>query len=233
MINSFIGTKETSTQQWESGNSGNAYPFEDDTLPDGFPKGLIVDACIVLPSTITSRPKLSCLHCGPAMVSAMVTIDGRPALYASVSKNAFQPFSPVAMDSGMEGVSGMITFGNATFGDPVTLRGSYVFSESAVVRTENGRLVKFHDPETNAKASGYVGLELPDGVTVSIDENGHQSKVAFSTDDDVRKSVLTPCAKYERPNSMPEPIMTINGVKPDKNGRIAVVFAHNESEVPK
>lgn len=233
VTNSFIGVKSVSTQQWESGNVGTAYPFDDDSLPDGFPNGVIVDACIVLPSTIQDRPVLSCLHRGPSLVSAMVLVGGRPALYAAVSKAAFVPFSPVVMESSIPGVSGMITFGNPKFDAVETVRGSFVFSEAAVVRPRVGRLERFYDPETGATASGYVGLELPDGVSVSIEEEGHESRMSFSTNDEIRQSVLAPCAKYERPNDSPQPIMSINGVRPDEDGRIAIVFTHDESEVPR
>lgn len=220
----FLSAKNVSTIQWENENSGTAYPFEDDTLPAGFPTDLVVDACICIPTSIPLRPALSCVHTGPSFVSATVTLDGKVALFVSVAKSKFVPFSPVLMESSMYGVSGMITFGNVMFDRIMTERGNYVFSESAVVRPIIGRLYRFKDSETNETAKGYVGFELQDGVSVSLREANNVSLLSFSTSDDIRKEVLTPCAKSDITNRSPEPIRSINGVKPDKDGRIAIVF---------
>lgn len=225
--NSFIGAKGTSVQQWENENSGVSYPFKDDSGCDAVILDSIVDACISIPSSVGGDPFLSCFHIGPSFVSAMVTVDRSPALYASVSKERFNPFSPVVMESSVAGVSGMLTFGGIRFDKTVTIRGRYRFSESSVVRPDLGRLSLFRDPETNETAKGYVGFEVPEGVSLSLSEAGHVSTVSFSTNDDIKNSVLVPCAKYERSNYSPEPIMSINGVRPDDKGRIAIVFTKN------
>ena len=224
MNQNWLVGNSVSLNQWESGNSGSAFPFEDDSLPDGLHPGCIVDACLCIPSGIGGMPTLSCFHSGPGLVSAMVTLDGLPALYCAVTAGEFSAFEPVRLSSSVPNVSGMLTFGDVSFAEPYTWRGSAAFSESAVVRHTIGRLEGFYRPSSGLRATGFVGLDLPEGVTASVSEDGHSSVVRFSCDADVKESVLSPCAKYERPVSMPVPIRSINGVGPDEKGRIAIVF---------
>ena len=219
------------TAQWESGNSRVAFPFEDDSLPDGFPRGIIVDACVVVASGLSpseSRVTVGSVHVGPGMVSAFVLVGGRPALYCGVPRASFEPFSPVPMTPAMPGVSGMLSFGNVDFGSPATYRMDVPLSESAVVRPVVGRLERFLDPRTGRTASGVVGFEVPDGVSISFSEDGHDSVVSFSAGDSVRRLVPAPCSADDDV-SRPHPVTSINGVRPDESGRIAVVFVHGDA----
>ena len=220
--------------QWESGNSLSAFPFCDDSLPDGFPRGILVDACVVVasgPDPSRADVQVGSLHVGANMASVIVTVGGSPALYCNVMRASHVPFSPVAMTSVMAGVSGMVAFGSVDFGQPRTYRGPFPLSESAVVRPVVGRLRGFLDPNTGRTASGVVGFELPDGMSVEASGSDGVSVLSFSADRSLRDSVPAPCSSYEPPPDMPVPVTNVNGVVPDADGRVAVVFMHDEKEL--
>ena len=221
-----------STAQWESGNSGTAFPFEDDSLPDGFPVGVIVDACVVVPDGMDGDVCVSCIHVGPTIASVMITVGGRPALSKSVLISSMVPFSPVPLEPMVDGVSGIVSFGDLSKEDRITVRSEATLSNSVIVRPSIGRLSSFVRRDTGASASGFVGLDLQEGLSVAIDDGEVESVLRFSAGDSIREDVTIPCLKYDRDNSMPVPVRTINGVAPDKDGRIAIVFAKSASEVP-
>ena len=231
----FLGNS-VETEQWESGNSNVAFPFADDSLPDGFPRDAIVDALVVVPSSLmpsTVTVKVGAVHIGPSMASAFILVGGRPALYCNVLKESYEAFSPRAMTSVMPGVSGMITFGNLDFGEKRTYRLDIPLSETAVIRPVVGRLEKFIQPEKGAETSGMVPFELPEGIEVSVVESGHVSTMNFTADESIRRLGPLPCSETDSPKTMVPPVRNINGVVPDRLGRIAVVFMHDEEEVRK
>ena len=230
MSPNWLSGNSVETVQWENSNSGSAYPFEDDRVPSGFPVDAIVDLCVVCCSD--DPVSVSCLHVGPSLVSVAVSVGGRPALFKSVSSKSFSPFEPVAMDSVLEGVSGMVTFGDVRFGEPKTYRDAVPVSESAIVRPKVGRLERFVSDTDGRSASGFVGFELPEGVSAELSEDGHSSIISFHASSSVMDDVTSPCSKYDRPVSSPVPVKSINGVRPDPTGRIAIVFTNDESEVP-
>lgn len=222
------------TEQWESGNSNVAFPFDDDSLPPDFPKDVIVDALVVVahaPGQQEQDVRVGSVHVGPSMASAFVLVDGEPALYCNVLKETYEPFTPVVMTSVKRGVSGMITFGDVDFGEKRTWRIDARLSDTAIVRPEVGMLEKFIQPETGAEASGVVPFDLPKGVSVVVEEDGNESTMKFSADSSVRNIVPLPCSEMESPKTMTVPVRNINGVVPDSLGRIAVVFMHDEEEL--
>lgn len=233
--NLFLGNS-VETEQWESGNSNVAFPFADDSLPEDFPRDAIVDALVVVPSSLapsTGTVEVGSVHIGPSMASAFILVGGEPALYCNVMKATYEAFTPVVMTPVMPGVSGMITFGSLDFGDKRTYRLNIPLSETAVVRPVVGRLEKFVQPEKGEEASGAVPFDLPDGVEVTVHEDGHVSEMDFTADESVRRLVPLPCSEADSPKTMTPPVRNINGVVPDKLGRIAIVFMHDEEEVKK
>lgn len=212
------------TVQWESGNAGSAFPFEDDSTPEGFPTGVVLDACVVVPDSISGRVVLSCLHVGPSLASVMFSVGGEPALECHVLKDSFEPFVPVRMSPVIEGVCGFVTFGDIRFGDAVMVRDMVPLSESCVVRPHVGPLRRFVQPERMESASGSVGFELPDGVSAKIDENGDETVVTFSLSQSLAELVRAPCDTVDRSAGSLANVTNINGVVPDSKGRIAIVF---------
>lgn len=224
----------TETHQWESGNSSVSFPFADDSLPADFPNDMVVDACIVVANEVepsAAEVSLGCVHVGNTMASAFVLVDGEPALYCNVLAENYEPFTPVAMTPVKKGVSGMLTFGDVRFGEKRTYRANARFSESAIVRPVVGRLVKFTQPEMGSETNGVVPFELPDGITITVDEDGNDSTVHFSADSSIRNLVPMPCAEQDSPKTMTVPVKSINGLVPDELGRIAVVFLRSPEEL--
>lgn len=227
-----------SRSQWESGNISVRFPFADDTGPEGYPFELVVDACVVIPgfeTPSTETVAIGCLHVGPALVSAMVYAGNEPVLCCSVPKSRFTPFTPYPMRTVRPGCSGMITFGDVWFDlyrAPMVRRDMVPLSDSAVIRPVVGRLAKFIQPERGEEASGIVGLVVPDGVGIKMNEDGHVSTLSFSLSGVARDNVTVACDMSKTPLSMPVPVSSINGVRPDRLGRIAIVFAHDAKEVP-
>ena len=227
------------TEQWESGNLSTRFPFEDDSGPEGYPFDAIVDACIVVPSESepsSDKVHVGCLHISSSMVSVMIYVGGRPALHCKVTRSRFEPFSSVQLESIYGNCSGFISFGDIrfeSFSRPVVLRSMVPVSESAVVRPVVGRLRKFIQPARGEEASGIVGVVVPEGVSMSVDpEEGHTSTVRFSLGGQALSNVLVSCDKSEPVPGSLMPVQTINGMPPDANGRIAIVFAKSKEDVP-
>jgi len=233
-----------SQPQWESGNVSVRFPFADDAGPEGYPFNAISDACVVIPSGREASDEtvsVGCLHIGPSMVSVMIYAGDEPVLCRHVPKSVFEPFTPFALEPMRPGCSGFVSFGDIrfeSFRDPVMLRDRVRLSDSAVIRPVVGRLTKFIKPETGSEASGIVGIVVPQEVSVAREldpdgrEVGHESVVGFSLDADGLDLVSVGCDAAEAEAGSPVPVSSVNGLQPDENGVIAVVFARDESEVP-
>lgn len=207
----------------------SSYPFEDGSTPEGFPNGAVADLCVVVPSREGDeglRPvELGCLHIGPGVVSLSLLVGGAPALFASEPASSVDPGAPVPMKSVMDGVSGIVAFGGVDFSRPGTLRARIPVSETAVFRPVVGRLARFVQEARDSELSGNVGLVLPSGLSVSFSDDGAGRNVArFSSDESLRARVMTDCGRSSRSNAQPVPVLSLNGVRPDADGRIAVVF---------
>lgn len=217
--------------QWESSNAAVSYPLADDSLPDGFPPEALVDACIVVASETSpseAKVELGCLHFSPHLISAMVFVDNEPALACSVPAGSYEPFSPIAMETLKEGCSGTISFGSVTDRGTYTFRGRIPFSDSAVVRPVVGRLRRFLKVATGQTATGDVGIELPAGVAMSVEDEGGVSTVTFTISDEARAALDAVCAGDDGSGLVP--ITSINGITPDDKGRIAIVFGDSDEE---
>lgn len=221
--------------QWENGNSFSRFPFADDCpLPEGFPLEAIVDTCVVSPRTIDGPDEkpivLGCLYIGPAIASVMFYAGDTPILAARVLRSTFEPFSPVRMESLVPGYSGSLSFGDMEFGQPRMYRCRIPLADSVVLHPVVGRLHSFIDPSRGTTATGDVGLDIPASVTASLVEEGHQSTVRLVLSDEGRAELASECQGED--TARPVPIKTINGLAPDKDGRIAIVFARDPEEVP-
>ena len=227
--------------QWESGNAYSRFPLSDNCrLPEGFPVDAIVDACVVIPKeggSSNDDVTLGCLHISQDLVSAMVYAGGSPVLVCTVLKRGFTPFRPYAMEAvqGTPVCSGCISFGDIRFDEyarPFLFRGGLPLSDSAVIRPLIGRLRRFVQPARSQEALGLVGVEVPDGIGVSVDESAPGVSLVRFFGDGIEDQVSVTCNPADAKLTMPPVIQTINGVHPDKDGRIAIVFAKNASEVP-
>ena len=225
------------TVQWESGNRYSRFPFSDDSGPDGYPFDVVCDACVIVPSEMypsTEPVYVGCLHISSSMVSAMLYCGGRPILQCMVTSSSFEPFSPIKLEPVDSSCSGFIAFGDiqfSSFRTPVTIRDMVPLSESAIVRPVVGRLRKFIQPSRVEEASGIVGIVVPDGVGMEKSEDGHVSTISFSLSDPAMDDVLVSCDVSKPEEGKPSPVYTINGVSPDENGRIAIVFTKSPDEV--
>lgn len=233
----WLAGNSVETLQWESGNTSVAFPFEDNAVPAGYPAHWLVDACIVVPRTRDSlssapRAEVSCLHRGPGMVSVMISVGGAPALYGRALKDGFAPFQPIPLEPLSEGCSGMVTFGDVEFGAPAIFRDRVPLSESVVVRPVLGRLSAFVQTERRRTLSGAVVLAVPEGLAAAAVQEDNVATLKFAMDDALRAEVPGPCARESVPSTLPVPVRTINGVAPNAEGTIAIVFARSPEEVP-
>lgn len=240
---SIIGSMGVSVEQpqWESGNTSVRFPFaEDISFADcpGYPFDSIVDACVVLPSEGSPSMEVvtvGCLHISRSMVSVMIYADDTPILHGVCLAAMFEPFTPVMLEPLRPGCSGCVSFGDIRFENvrtPIILKNKARLADSAILRPVVGRLRRFIQPERGEEATGIVGLEVPDGVILDHQDTGHVSLIGFSLTDAGRETVKVSCNPAEPAPTMSIPISSINGVHPDSQGRIAIVFARDRKEVP-
>lgn len=214
----------TASDQWENSNSGVAFPFDDDSVPESFPNWILVDAFFVVPSNVVGDVSLSCLHIGPSLVSVTFNVGGRPALEGHSTVGSFSPYTPVRLSTFIPGVGGMVTFGEVDFSNRVMMRDSIRISESAVFRPDVGRLVAFDQPERMETASGDVGFDIPSDVFVKIANEGNTSEVDFSVSKSLADTVRAPCNAESISAGTLVNVTNINGVSPNEKGQLAIVF---------
>lgn len=212
--------------QWENENTGTAFPFRDDTLPEDFPRDVVMDACVSSP---VDEVYLDSLHVGPRLASIVVSASGAPVLQAHVLVGEYTPFSPVALSSLVPGYSGIVTFGDLSS----CWRGTYVpkdkgvrFSETAVMTYPEGGLKSLFLSEYGLTATGTIGFDLPSGITAVIreDDASGETIVSFSATEELKDRFANPCTTSKDSITMPVPIRRINGISPDDKGRIMLFF---------
>lgn len=220
---------DISTVQWENENEFRAYPFDSATCGADFPLGVVADMSIVH-SDGSSEFRLTSLHVGPGMVSVSVS-NGSALLVCTVGRSAFEPYRPYRMTAvggdATIAVAGMCSFGDVSFDEMQTLKfpeGPVVLG-SLVTLIPSGKLKCFVDESTGEKATGSVGMSIPDDLSVSRSVSDGTQSLTFTLTQQLDNAVTSPCASADilYADKVP-PIKSINGVRPDSSGRIAVVF---------
>ena len=236
--------------QWENGNEFRRYPLADDadmSCHDGsqLPNRFLTDAMVVVGKPADSiKPAssdeygrqeppvvVSCAHVGPGMVSVGLSCGDGSAV-CTVPMGKFEPYTPyqlVDTSRGSSTVSGFVSFGDVSRLDgpftwrPVDCR----LNDSAVVRVPVSRFEGFLDPKTGNVASGNIEIDVPSsmGASVSDTKNGSQI-LSLDLGVDLDEAVKSPCESSEGDARAGDTghLRSINGILPDENGVIAVVF---------
>lgn len=218
--------------QWENENEGRFHPFESDQTVE-FDRSVVVDLSVMVPySESLPKVRMTSMHVGPGLVSASFS-DGTNAMVCSVPMASFEPYRPYTMRAVSGACGGMCTFGdvdpsspvNAKFGDdgPAVL-------ESVVSRIHVGELKRFVDDASGESVTGDVVIEFPTDATVDVgytsEESGYQY-IRVGPSQALDDQIVSPCDSSDGELRAGEtsPIRSINGVFPDANGRIALVFS--------
>lgn len=234
--------------QWEGGNSSRRYPLADDAGSDGIPDWFLSDACVVVPGHSMSdvSDSASCLvrvvsaHASRHMVSVSMETVGAAemggACVCTVTAGSFEPYKPYRLEPVHgSGLCGTVSFGDAM--SPWAAHGTWkprmcLLAPEAVVRVPVGRLMRFVDDITGESASGDVRFIAHKGISVSghspqPGSSAYEGEVwaELSLDDDLSRAIVPPCdASSGFFDGKVRPIRSINGVRPDKYGRIALVL---------
>lgn len=219
--------------QFENANSLRSYPFAEDTelvSTDGRtpPEGAIVDMHLMVPVGGGLKAELASLHLSRSMVSACVRIvaDGstRGALSVAVGADNFKPYTPFRLEklAGTEDMGGIITFGDIEL--PHTPE-TYFFSDvevhqGCITGFDPPRLRSIFDPRSGESARGDVRIVFSGYVDAKRD--GRSVKLVLGADGG---ELSSRCARELPLNGCgAEPIMSINNVRPDSEGRIVLWF---------
>lgn len=221
-----------SRTQWENENETRAYPFLPETVPDGFPVGVVVDMSVVVTGESAPEVRLSSVHVGPGMVSASVRGASFSAV-CSVPRSGFEPYRPYPLSAVSGTCAGMCSFGDVDFSSPFTAKfggSGPVLLGCLVAAVPTPRLLSFVDDASGDEVSGDVEIIVPSGLSVerSDDPGGgiRVQRLSLSMDDSLDRITTSPCeaSKGEEYAGRVSPLRSINGVLPDGRGRIAVVF---------
>ena len=220
------------TAQWENETELRAYPFSPECSVE-YPVGVVSDLSIMVDSRVGRDVymRLCSMHVGSGMVSVSFS-DGRSFLVCTVPRGEFVPYMPYRM-SAVSGVcGGMCSFGDIDFSHGFTMKfggsGPHVL-DTLVSRVPIGRLKRFVDDVSGNSVSGDVVLDVPVDVLASKKDDGssHSSGIVLSMSDDLDSRITSPCESSDTGLKVGEtsPILSVNGLTPDKDGRIALVFS--------
>lgn len=235
--------RETSIDfvQWENSHVSLRFPLEDDAILSAV-DGRDLPACFVVDMSVftdgdPASVRLVSAYVGPGLVS-MSLADNLGALgMCSVPVSEYEKYAPYRI----EGFPGRDAAGICSFGaspselsEPVLLRfdPGIPVSATACHHVDTGRVRKFVDERSGKSVSGDVRLELGTGLTAflcSLDDDGGCGKwpcARIFMDRDLGLSVVSPCVgKNDDSRIAQKPVSAINGVSPDCEGRLAIVFS--------
>lgn len=232
-----LGTS-TETVQWANGNSSRMFPFADDSDLGGIPPSFLSDACVAVPGSGEFRAVVLSAHCSGHMVSVSIGVvgehDGSVAgsCACTVLAGSFEAYRPYAL----EPVGGIPVLGSVSFGNVMGLDAVYGtwkpadcrLSSSVVMRIPVGRLTRFVDDVNGESVSGDVPFHVQSdiGVSVTHDWNGPGRDLAvFSLDGSLDDAISSPCDGNSGFFNGNIPMLkSINGIRPDKFGRIAIIL---------
>jgi hypothetical protein len=220
-----------STIQWENENELRWYPFESGC--SGFDSAIDVvsDISIVSENLGTGVFRLYSVYVGPEMVSVSFS-DGTDVLVCTVQKDDFEPYKPYGMNSVSGSASGICSFGNIDFSKTVYAKpgnNGPIVLQTLVVRVDRGNLFGFKDDLTGDVLTGDVRFVFPSGadVTKGFTSHGYWEVQTFfvGLSSWMDENLVSDCDEKDnlKPGDL-SPIRSINGVKPDDHGRIALVF---------
>lgn len=215
--------------QFENANELRKYPLSEaatcvDDSGRPFPDNIVVDLSI---ASVSELPHLrvSSVHVGPGLVSISFSDDnGAVATATAVDPSDYEP---VGLDPLRDGVSGHVVFGRFDRSS----RSTYRFSSAAqsavhefcVFEFPVAGVKAFVDDMSGGSATGDVVFDF--GRYVDARMSGDGSTVVLSLSDSLARTLDTGCVPTDLNTSCLAPVIqTINGVEPDSNGEIAIVF---------
>ena len=218
-----------STVQWENENEIRWYPFEQGAS-DLDAAGVVSDLSIMVNQDGPMSFRLGSVHVGPGMVSMSVSA-GEYALVCTVLKADFEPYRPYPMTSVSGECGGMCSFGDVDFSNPFTRKfdgdGPLVL-QTVVARVETGKLKGFKDDVSGKTISGEVEFRFPSDTIVKRENYVSDldvGTISVEMSSELNGRLVSPCDSQDRLSAGKlSPIRSINGIEPDENGRIAVVF---------
>lgn len=217
--------------QWENENELRGYPLAegssrvDDSGRD-LPDSILVDMSVVCFGRFKNL-RLGSVRVGPGLTSLSLLDDAGPV--AVVTVPSVEPYVPVALDSLRDGVSGTVVFGEFDRTSVASYRFSTAeqsaISPFCVVEFPDTGVRSFVDDASGEEASGDVAFNFGGSVVVSVETTGTGAKASLGLSNGVARSLSAGCVPTDLNKSCIAPVIrTINGVSPDRNGEIAIVF---------
>jgi len=230
-------------EQFENENAMRRFPFADWASlvsEDGkeLPDSLIADARFCVPfrdgTDCVTSVRLESAHVSPAMVSVCFRAYAGvsptdDALSVTVSAASFRPYFPYALKPlsgypGMADAGGVIAFGSFDFPTfPETYRFSYaeILPCCVAAATPSG-LRSITDPRSGESVSGDVGFSFSGHVDASLSGGGF----SLSLDPGSAEELMSRCVGLAEGDGVcgATPIRSINGVAPDPDGNIVLLF---------
>ena len=232
----------TAVAQWENSHVSTRFPLADDAVlvaDNGkeLPCDFLVDLAIYTdgdPSSVV----MTSAYIGPALLSVSFSDSLGPMCAATVLKSEYEQYAPVVLEAvNGRDVKGICAFGVRT--DSMSEPSLFRFSNGVPVsmctcfQIDTGRVMEFIDERSGERLSGDIVLSLGAGLAAYMDgvDDVHVSlswpAAHIRMKPELRESVTSSCGEPENVESdifKSPPIQSINGVAPDCNGTLAIVF---------
>lgn len=221
---------QVSNIEWEDSNLLRKYPVaEESTCVDDagtrLDTGVIQDLSIVTYTALVN-PRIGSVYIGKSIVSVTIMDDlGPVAVFTEAGDVSGKSISPT---QSRRGVFARITLGETK--NPTNLRFSDVrqsgIHEFCIVDASSSCVTAFIDDTSGKEFSGDMELVFRAGIKCDIKNNNTiDPTVVLSAADSLEKTLSSGCVPTDLNKSCVAPVIqTINGVKPNEFGEIAIVF---------
>lgn len=217
--------------QWENENALRKYPLSElatcvDDAGKEFPTGILTGLSIVSFSKLDG-PRVSSLYVGPRLVSLIISDGSGPIASATVTD--VKPFSQVALEPTRPGVSGSVEFGEFDASAPSSYRFSTVEQSGilpfCVVEFPDSGITEVVDDISGESATGVVSFDFGSAASADVEIIDDKPEIVLRLSDSIARSLSNGCVPTDLGKSCIAPVIqTINGISPDEDGAIALVF---------
>jgi len=226
-------SNQIQTIQWANENEQRSYPVGElasKQADDGLllPPDILVDLGLMIPPGLTGV-RLAALTWSPALVSLALVCDQGPLAAGTYSRLSVTPYGSYPLIPLIPNCTGWVTFGSHQGSSQEVYRFSTADQsaiESRAIRTMSPPGVtqfQRQDSDLGIFATGIVTLQVGGGLIAERDPADAQN-IILRLDAQHQPIYAQPCSSQANRACQVPVIRSINGVRPDGNGKITLRF---------
>lgn len=229
----------TTGQGWLDTNENRRFPLDDNADVGGLPDDVIADLKVVVPAEVLAAagnalPRLVSVSCGPSYISAVVAIGDKEIAWFG---GDLEPHVPLPLEPLASGAGGFIVFGQGirTWRGVAVLPNGVLAAPAVSVAFDTGvGAIAFESDGSTTELTDLIQIDRAADIAVTHrgTVSGYPNVIEFSVPDTIdpllNEQLLGNCGKnVQGKTCAPTPIGAVNGVRPDKNGKLIIRIVNN------